>query len=122
METQAVTRRIETDLIAPLPEGVRLHVAGRSLDVVRGLGEINLERIQHELSDAGGHSIWWGIMAAEAQAEHERAKIRCDLKRSEIAADFRRSKMQSQERITEAQVTEHIERSEDYQKAREAVI
>lgn len=47
----------------------------RTLEITRSLGEIDLENLSREVREIGGHSIWWGVLAAQGAADHERA---CD--------------------------------------------
>ena len=98
-----------------------VEVGGRSLNIARTLGEINLDNLTGEVQSVGGESIWWGILAAQAAAETRRQELALDIIRAGVArrirTDARLDTAKGEAKLTEAGLVECIALDETFQKA-----
>lgn len=79
-----MARQAVTDPSPPSREPLALiEHDGRLAHVDRALGEIDLDRLATEVQEAGGHAIWWGILAARGAGAAARAKRALKVTRAE---------------------------------------
>jgi hypothetical protein len=82
----------------------------RALELTRTVGRIDLDNLSEEVAGVGAEVIWWGMLAAEAAADVDTAKLRVETVRAQSARAYRdRMALNSATtRVTEAMVTEEL--------------
>ena len=94
----------------------------RIVGVARSLGEIDLDDLHREVREAGGNSVWWGVLQAEADAGVARATLALKTIEAETAKAYRTQQLRLDQKCTEAMVSEHLTLDADVRNAKEAVI
>jgi hypothetical protein len=92
----------------PREDGFKMNVADRTVEIVRALGEIDMDNLTREVQDAGGHSVWWAVLAAEQDAKIEHTRLALKTAEAEKAQKYRVEKSRLSEKVTEAMVQEHL--------------
>lgn len=94
----------------------------RSLRLTGQLGQIDLDNLSDEVSAAGAHALWWGVLAAEAQADVESAKIALDTTRARVARAYRQHMASLAQKVTEPMVEEAQTLDQEVQAAQRALV
>jgi len=100
----------------------RVTLRERSLEITRQLGRINTDNLKEEVEDSGADSIFWGVQAAHASADAEKAKLRVEVVKAEIGKQRRQQNTLGGAKSTERSIEEDIILDERYQAAMAAQI
>lgn len=80
----------------------------RTLDVRIGLARIDFENLTTEYADTGAHALWYGVLAAQALGDHERAKDHLKIVEAEVGVDLRASHTGFGEKFTVDSIRDEV--------------
>lgn len=86
----------------------KIEVEGRSVNILRNIATINMDDLITEVSESGGHTLWFGHLQASADAAVEREDLKMDTLSAKLASDFRKEQARLGTKITENMVAEHL--------------
>ena len=102
---------------------VKVDIAGgSSADVMRSVGSIDMDNLTGEVSEAGGFTLWWAHLKAQAEAAVERLDLALDVLSAEKAREFRTKQARLDAKTTEPMVAEHLTLHPEVIAAKEALI
>jgi len=97
-----------------------VQLGGRSFNIARTLGEINLDNLIGEVQSVGGEAIWWGILSAQASTEAARVGLALDVVKAVASRRIRSQAIQAGEKLTEKGLEELLALDLTMQEAQEA--
>ena len=102
---------------------VKVDIAGgSSADVLRSIGNIDMDNLTGEVSEAGGFMLWWAHLKAQAESAVERMDLALDVLSAEKAKEFRTKQARLDAKTTEPMVSEHLMLHPEIIAAKEALI
>lgn len=92
-------------------------VGNRTIELVDGLGRIDLDNMAEETQETGAVALWWGDFAARAKKRAGQFGLRKDVVRAQLSMEKRQELVQRGEKITEGLVDSMITTDLRYQQA-----
>lgn len=101
------------------PQNLDLHLdlGDRTVQVVDGLGRIDMDNLREETEEAGAQCLWFGTLHARAKKRADAAKLARDVQAATIAKQVRAVAIGRAERPTDKTVADAVLLHPDYQRA-----
>ena len=94
----------------------------QALNVVKELGEIDLDNLSREVAEAGGHAIWFGVAAARTSAAARRVELTLNVLKASKAKKFREEHARLGEKYTVDSIKDDVTLDEEVQKGERKLI